>query len=65
MKLVGEQYRGQELVGSSLWLFRFDRATIAAAGAGAGVWVEAKVTGYNDKLGEHEVSSNVCMANVI
>lgn len=57
MKQVGEQYRGKELVGSKLWLFRFDKQTTEAAGAepGAGLWVEAQVVGYNDKTGEHEV----------
>lgn len=66
MKLVGEQYKGSELVGTKLWVFRFDQATLTsnssatAAAAGPGLWVEAQVTAYNDKLGEHEVSRWGC-----
>lgn len=57
MKLVGQQYSGREVIGRNIWLFRFDKETTTAAGiaAGAGVWVEAQVVGYNEKSGEHEV----------
>lgn len=57
MKLVGQQYSGREVIGRNIWLFRFDKETTAAAGvaAGAGLWVEAQVVGYNEKSGEHEV----------
>jgi hypothetical protein len=57
MQQEAERLTGQQLVGAELWQYRFDTATMDAAGAkqGKGTWQPAVVVAYQDTTGEHEV----------
>jgi hypothetical protein len=57
MRQEAVRLQGGDLVGRQLWQYRFDKATLSAAGApaGQGTWQPAHVVDYNNATGEHEV----------
>jgi hypothetical protein len=57
MRQLGQQYGGEGLVGSKLWLLRCDQHAAAAGDVQLGVelWMPAEVTAFHDSSGEHEV----------
>jgi hypothetical protein len=67
MRQLGQQYGGNGLVGTKLFLLRCDQQSAAAAAAdgdmqlGVDLWMPAEVTAFDDSSGEHEVRHNSSM----